>query len=81
MIKREKVKTDTYINFKVKYHLFGIVQEGVKTVGEVNLDINGISCPFQIVPHDFAIKRDGMLGMPFLVDSVIDLQKKTINMH
>ena len=78
LIKRKKIKPDTDINFQVKFHLFGIVQEGVKTAGEVNLDINGVSCLFQIVPNNFPINCDGMLGMPFLANSIIDLQTKTI---
>ena len=78
LIKRRKVKTGVSINFQIKYHLFGITQQGVKTAGEVYLDINGVFCPFQLVPNTFPIKCDGMLGMPFLTYSVIDLQTKII---
>ena len=72
LIKQRKVKTGVSINFQMKYNLFGITQQGVKTAGEVYLDINGVFCPFQPVPNTFPIKCDGMLGMPFLADSVID---------
>ena len=62
----------TRINSQIKYHLFGIVEEGVKTVGEVYLEVNGVSCPFQVVPDNFPIKRDGILRMLFLADAIID---------
>jgi hypothetical protein len=78
LIKHRRVKTDTPVNFKIKYTLFGITDHGVKTFGEVYLNINGVAYPFQIVPNDFPVNSDGMLGMPFLSDSVIDLQTKTI---
>ena len=78
LIKRKNVNKSTQINTQIKYHLFGIVEEGVKTVGEVYLEVNGVSCPFQIVPDNFPIKCDGMLGMPFLADAIIDLKTKTM---
>lgn len=78
LIKRREVRKGILINSEVKYHLFGITKRGVKTAGEVHVEINEANCPFHIVPDIFPMKGNGMLGMPFLGDSVIDLQTKTV---
>ena len=44
---------------QIKYDLFVIVEEGVKTAGEVYLEVNRVSCPFQVVLNNFPIKCDG----------------------
>ena len=78
LIKRKIIKTGVPVDSQVRYHLFGINEKGVKTQGEVNLLINGTPCAFQIVPNNFPVNSDGMLGMPFLNNSIIDLQNKVI---
>lgn len=78
LIKRKTVKTGAQVDFQVIYNLFGITDQPIKTSGEVYIDINGVACPFQIVPNNFPVSCDGMLGMPFLADSVIDLPTKAI---
>ena len=52
LIKHKKVKTDTVINSRIQYHLFGTNEHGVETLGEVHLLINGVSRPFQIVANN-----------------------------
>lgn len=78
LVKQTSLNNNASINLELKYDLFGIVEQGVTTLGEVRLKVNNVPCPFQIVLSDFPLECDGMLEMPFLSDSVIDLKTKTI---
>lgn len=78
LMKYAMVKSLTSINTKIKYNLFGITKEGIETFGEVHVNIKGYDFRFQVVPNDFPLNGDGMVGMPFLVDSVLDLKTKTV---
>ena len=77
-IKQKRVKANTPIDSRIKYDLFGINEEGVRTRGQVQIRINNSAIPFQIVSNSFPVESDGMLGMPFLSNSVINLQSKQI---
>ena len=78
LVKKCRVKLDSKINTRIKYHLFGIGEQSIETRGEIFLIINGTPCPFQVVPNGLAIPHDGMIGMPFLKNAVIDLEGKEI---
>ena len=78
LIKKNIIKTNIPIDSEIKYSLFGINEHGVKTQGQTKIIINGEAVPFQVVPHTFPIEFDGMVGMPFLSDSVINLKENKI---
>lgn len=63
LIKRQKIGTGIKINNQIQYHLFGISEQGIKTLGEIHLEINGKPCPFQIVPDFIKLESDGIFGM------------------
>ena len=72
------IKTNIPIDSEIKYSLFGINEHGVKTQGQTKIIINGEAVPFQVVPHTFPIEFDGMVRMPFLYDSVINVKENKI---
>ena len=76
LIKQKRVKSKICINSNLKYDLLGINEKGVRTRGQVEIKINQTAIPFQVFSNSFPIESDGMLGMPFLSNSVIDLQTK-----
>lgn len=78
LVKQNSLNNNVLVNLEINYDLFGIVEQGVTTLGEVRLNVNDVLCPFQVVLSDFPLEGDGMLGMPFLADSVIDLKTKTV---
>ena len=78
LIKQKRIKTNTPIDSRIKYDLFGINEKGVRTRGQVQIRINNSAIPFQIVSNSFPVESDGMLGMLFLPNSVINLQSKQI---
>ena len=50
----------------------------MRTHGQVKIRINDTDVPFQLISNTFPIDSDGMVGMPFLSESVIDLKEKEI---
>ncbi|XP_051156206.1 uncharacterized protein LOC127278513 [Leptopilina boulardi] len=78
LIKSKCVKSNVFINYANKQKIFGINKEGIFTVGEIQVDLDGDVQSYQLVPDDFPIKQDGILGMPFLKNSTIDLKKKLL---
>ena len=78
IIKQKLIKADTLIDSSIKFNLFGINELGVRTHGQVKIRINNTDVPFQLISNSFPIESDGMVGMPFLSESVIDLKEKEI---
>ena len=78
LIKQKRVKSKICINSNLKYDLLGMNEKGVRTRGWVEIKINQTAIPFQVISNSFPIESDGMLGMPFLSNSMIDLQVKQI---
>lgn len=78
LIKIKCIKSNIFINRENKIQIFGINKEGVTTIGEIQVDFGGDVQSYQLVPDDFPVKQDGLLGMPFLKNSTINLNKKIL---
>lgn len=63
---------------KNRCQLFGISNGGILTIGIVEISINNETQIFHVVHDNFPTKHDGIIGMPFLKDSVIDLKEKVL---
>ena len=66
LIKEYCVNSRTWVNRNRIYNLVGISPEMIPTKGEIKTRINGIETDFHIVPNNFPISQNGILGMTFL---------------
>ena len=66
LIKEYSVDSGTWVNKNRIYNLVGISTEMIPTRGEIKTFINKIETDFHIVPNDFPIPQNGILGMAFL---------------
>ena len=48
------------------YQLTGISEGVIHTLGNVNVNLSDFNCKMEVVPDDFPIKYDGILGCEFL---------------
>ena len=80
LIKRKSVDSNTPVNEKLKITLYGIGPGPVKTMGMIRAKIEKETVEFHVVPNNFAIDQDGLLGMTFLKDqdAVIDIKRGSI---
>ena len=60
------VNSRTWTNKNRVYNLVGITREMILTQGEIKTLINGVETHFHIVPNNFPIPQNGILGMAFL---------------
>ena len=66
LIKEYCVNSRTWVNRNRIYNLVGISPEIIPTKGGIKTRINGIETDFHIVPNNFPISQNGILGMTFL---------------
>lgn len=66
LIKEKHVRKGTNINSEKRYSLVGIGNGMVKTLGEVILEFDGRKTEFQLVPNEFPVENDGIIGVNFL---------------
>lgn len=84
LIKLSSLSDEVKVNIEDTYRLQGIHAELVSTIGSVILDVKiGNSTQktkFQVVPINFPIPQDGIMGRPLLVElkAVIDCEQGTL---
>ena len=81
LIKEYCVQSESWVNKNRIYNLVGISPEMIPTKGEVKTVINGIETDFHIVPNNFPISQDGILGMTFLRQQGATLSVAGIDIH
>lgn len=59
LLKTDSIRRDELLNIK------GITDGHVRTLGSLMVELNGHSVPFHIVPDNFPIDTDGILGSEF----------------
>lgn len=79
LIKWRCVKPGVEINERKKCQLFGINKTGVTTYGEIEVKINNEKQLMQVVRDNLSIPQGGILGMPFLKNSIINLKDNILN--
>ncbi|KAH0533798.1 hypothetical protein KQX54_001510 [Cotesia glomerata] len=67
------VDPNTWVDYDDILKLTGITAESVFTLGKIETEIFGIPITFHLVPNEFPIKRDGILGSKFLEDNFADV--------
>ena len=82
LIKENLLNKNIKINKKQIFGLIGITNEFVHTLGTVIIKIKNINCLFSVVPADFQIAWDGLLGNEFLKENKANLsyEKQEINL-
>lgn len=68
LLKLNVLKAGTVIYNDKLYGLTGISDGLVKTIGWTNVRFRGVTCKMNIVPNEFPIEHDGILGVEFLKD-------------
>lgn len=82
LIKKRNVHPETPISSQETLLLSGITKGKVKTLGSINIIFMGYPLTFHIVPDNFPIAQEGILGSDFLRNtSRIDFQEKRIIWH
>ena len=66
LIKRCCIKKDVEVDKYSKVSISGITPGECVTLGRTNISLNGLSCEAHIVPDDFPIDTDGLLGWDML---------------
>ena len=66
LIKESVVNSGVGVNRIRIYDLVGIGLGIIKSLGEIMVEIEGIESAFQIIPEDFSIEQNGILGTSFL---------------
>ena len=66
LIKESMVDSRVWVNHEKIYYLVGIGPKIIKSLGEIRVIIGGVESAFQIVPKDFPIEQNGILGISFL---------------
>jgi len=82
LIKISSLKDQTIVFEEIVFHLKGINNSLVSTIGLTYLDVklgenNIFVTDFQVVHSDFPIPHDGILGRPFLVSNWIIINYET----
>lgn len=78
LIKRRSVRSEVIVRDENVY-LSGITKERIKTLGTIKISYMGYPIELQVVPDNFPITQEGILGSDFLEDvSVIDLENKAV---
>ena len=81
LIKESVVKSGVGVN-RIRIHdLVGIGLGIIKSLGEIMVEIEGIESAFQIIPEDFPIEQNGILGTSFLGNHRAILQFLGITLH
>ncbi|XP_057329925.1 uncharacterized protein LOC130670528 [Microplitis mediator] len=73
LIKYGKINPNTWIDRSEILKLTGITAEFVFTLGKMETEFFGIPITFHLVPNEFPIRRNGILGSKFLKDNHIDV--------
>jgi len=61
-------------------YLSGITKERIKTLGTIKTSYMGYPLDLQVVPDNFPITQEGILGSDFLDNaSIIDLENKAVH--
>lgn len=78
LIKQRSVHPEVTMKDENVY-LSGITKERIKTLGTIKTTYMGYPLELQVVPNDFPITQEGILGNDFLDDvSVIDLENRAV---
>lgn len=81
LIKENVIKPEMKMNRAIVYDLVGIGPEVVKTIGEIELTIKNKKSSFQVVPHNFPISQNGIIGTSFLRQHQATLNFADITLH
>lgn len=65
LIKHKALKENTKINSNITYDLRGVGEGSQKSLGQIEIEVNGVLSQLQVVPDNFPIKQDGLVGLPF----------------
>lgn len=65
LIKNRSLNSTVSINSNVIYNLIGVGEGTYKTLGQVEIEINGVISKFQVISDDFPIREEGLVGLPF----------------
>lgn len=66
IIKQKVISEDLEVEKNEILYLTGITTEVVKTLGRINLFVLDYETDFHVVPNDFPIREDGIIGANFL---------------
>ena len=66
LIKENTVNSHVWVNTKKIYDLVGIGRGIIKTIGEIKIIFKHKESAFQIIPNNFPISQNGILGVNFL---------------
>lgn len=69
LLKNKFRDPDNPVNQHDILHLIGITDELVKTLGKITITFMGHDTEFHLVPDDFPISQDGLLGNEFFQSS------------
>lgn len=80
LVKKRNVRPETLIDTQETLFLSGITKEKIKTLGSIDIKFMGYPITFHVVPNNFPIAQEGILGFDFLRDvTKIDYQEKCIH--
>jgi len=65
LIKNESLNENVPNNSKIVFELSGVTKGRTRTIGVAKIRIFGIEILFHIVPNNFPIRQDGILGTEF----------------
>ena len=65
----------TYHWKEKKIQLSGITDKSIQTLGKINMPINGLHIEFHVVPEDFSLPYDGILGIKILTEQKFRLDE------
>ena len=66
IIKAKLLKPNVMIQTNTLFRLAGIGKDLINTLGSAIINLGGVNCRLNIVPDDFPIEADGILGVEFL---------------
>ena len=66
LTKENAVDSRAWINRETIYHITGIGSGMYTTLGKIKVKVKGVETHFNIIPENFPIKQQGILGMQFL---------------
>lgn len=73
LIKQRALKSSAYVNPSIKYDLVGVGAGVQRTLGQVEIELNGVISQLQVVSNNFPIKQEGLVGLPFFRRNKINL--------
>ncbi|KYM93383.1 hypothetical protein ALC62_16016 [Cyphomyrmex costatus] len=83
IIKRNCINDNIFINTRETLQLTGITEDVAVTIGSIKACISSIPVTFHVVPDDFPIISQGILGSTFFVErnECINYAKNNITWH